>query len=121
MKIERWGVYLVDLNPPVGTKPGKIRPCVVVQDDALNETGHPSTVILPISSQMQDREKIEAASFLRFFIPEGEGGLEADSVVLVDQISAWDNRRFIKQIGELSSQTGDRLEQACRDFFGWSE
>ena len=115
MKIERWGVYLVDLNPRLGTKPGKVRPCVVVQDDALNEVGHPSTVILPISSRGFRQE----AYPLKVRLPKGEAGLDKDSVILVDQFLAWDNRRFVVRLGSLSPEKSIELETACRDFFGW--
>ncbi len=115
MKIKRWGVYLVDLNPRIGTKPGKIRPCVVVQDDFLNEIDHPSTVILPITS----KNVTKAGYPLRVFLARGEGGLQADSMVLVDQFLAWDNSRFQKALGELSVEKRVELESACREFFGW--
>lgn len=115
MKIRRWGVYLVDLNPRIGTKPGKIRPCVVVQDDFLNEIGHPSTVILPITS----KNAAKAGYPLRVFLAKGEGGLQTDSMALVDQFLAWDNGRFQKQLGELSLDKRVELESACREFFGW--
>lgn len=115
MKIRRWGVYLVDLNPPIGTKPGKLRPCVVVQDDALNEAGHPSTVILPITSKNITRQAFP----LRVFLPKGEGRVETDSMILVDQFLAWDNERFKKHLGDLSSEKRQELEHACREFFGW--
>jgi len=115
LKIRRWGVYVVDLNPRIGTKPGKLRPCVVVQDDALNEIGHPSTVVLPITS----KSATQHASSLRLFLPKGEGGVEVDSMVLIDQFLAWDNARFRKQLGILSVEKQTALDAACRDFFGW--
>lgn len=115
MKIRRWSVYLVDLHPPVGTKPGKVRPCVVVQDDALNEIGHPSTVVLPITS----KNVTKGAFPLRVFLSKGEAGLQVDSMVLVDQLLAWDNERFRTQIGTLSAKKQQELESACREFFGW--
>ncbi len=115
MKIRRWGVYLVDLNPRIGTKPGKLRPCVVVQDDALNEIDHPSTVVLPITSQ----HPISGTAPLRVFLAKGEAGLTVDSAILVDQFLAWDNQRFKKFLGELSLNKQLELEDACRDFFGW--
>ncbi|MBF0104939.1 MAG: type II toxin-antitoxin system PemK/MazF family toxin [Deltaproteobacteria bacterium] len=113
MKIKRWGIYLVNLDPNIGTKPGKVRPAVVVQSDIVNDTHHPSTVILPISSKTRNKDQFP----LRVFIEQTESGLEKDSVILVDQILAWDNRRFIKQIGMLSRQKSQQLESAIRDFF----
>lgn len=115
MIIRRWNIYLVDLNPRTGTKPGKLRPCVVVQDDTLNEVDHPSTVILPITSKNVTQE----AYPLRVFLPKGEGELETDSMILVDQFLAWDNARFRKRLGKLSLEKQIELETACREFFGW--
>ena len=115
LEIRRWHVYLVDLNPRVGTKPGKLRPCVVVQDDFLNEVSHPSTVILPMTSKQVTKEN----NPLRIFLPKGEAGLETDSIVLVDQFLAWDNQRFKKHLGELTLDKRVELEAVCRDFFGW--
>lgn len=115
LMIARFGVYNVDLHPPIGTKPGKIRPCVVIQDDALNAIGHPSTVILPITSKELRRDAFP----LRVFLAKGEAGLLSDSMVLVDQILAWPNERFQKKLGDLSLEKRSELERACREFFGW--
>ncbi len=117
MKIKRWGVYLVNLNPQIGTKPGKLRPGVVIQDDALNEINHPSTVILPITT----KNAADQANPLRVFLAKGEAGLQKNSMVLVDQFLAWDNTRFKKHLGDLSDKKREKLESACREFFGWKE
>ena len=42
MTIKKFHLYLADLNPRMGTEPGKTRPVVVIQTDLLNPT-HPST------------------------------------------------------------------------------
>ncbi len=114
MIIRRWNLYLINLDPKIGAKPGKTRPAVVIQDDALNEVDHPSTVILPISSQIAKSEKQEFP--LRVFLKRGEAGLEKDSVILVDQILAWDNQRFVSEIGRLSEIKIEELKSALRDF-----
>jgi len=46
MEIKKWRVYVANLDPRMGTEPGKVRPVVVVQTDLLNGT-HPSTVVCP--------------------------------------------------------------------------
>jgi len=115
IRIRQFGVYLVNLNPGIGTKPGKIRPCIVIQNNALNEGGHPSTVVLPTTTQVRDLHAFP----LQIFLPKGEGGLLKDSAVLVDQILAWDNRLFKKKLGTLSPEKIQELERAVRDFFGW--
>ena len=103
MKLEKFNVYLADLNPKVGTEPGKIRPVVVVQSDLLNNV-HPSTIICPITSHVS-----KDANILRVHIQKKEAGLKEDSDILVDQIRAIDNRRFIKCVGRLSFKHQEKL------------
>lgn len=117
MKIKRWGVYSVNLEPNIGTKPGKIRPAVVIQNNLVNAAGHPSTVILPLSSKTKNKNQFP----LRVYLPKGEADLDKDSVVLVDQVLAWDNRRFVRHIGQLSSQKSDEIRCAFLDFFAFDE
>ncbi|MBI4669544.1 MAG: type II toxin-antitoxin system PemK/MazF family toxin, partial [Elusimicrobia bacterium] len=73
MTIKRGWVYLADLNPRKGTEPGKVRPVLVIQTDLLNNT-HPSTIILPITTNVQHHAK-----YLRVHLAKNEGGLDAES------------------------------------------
>jgi mRNA interferase MazF len=103
VEIKKWHVYLADLNPQRGTEPGKVRPVVVVQTDLLNEI-HPSTVVCPATTNVQPR-----ARFLRVHLAVGEGGLAKQSDLMVDQIRAIDNRRFLRDLGMISRQSQVRL------------
>lgn len=108
----RWHVYIVDLAPRVGTKPGKQRPCVAIQPSEFGEAGLPSTVILPMSSKV-----VEADAFpLRVRLPAGVCGLAKDSDVLVDQILAWDNELFVRELGVLPEALQDEIRAALLDF-----
>jgi mRNA interferase MazF len=98
MRVKKFHIYLADLNPRMGTEPGKVRPVVVVQTDMLNHT-HPSTIILPVTSRV-----ITGVSILRVHLPKEETDLNKDSDIIIDQIRAIDNRRFIKHIGELPGE-----------------
>lgn len=103
MEIRKGHVYTADLNPQIGTEPGKVRPVVVVQTDLLNGI-HPSTVICPITTRIQ-RE----ARYLRVHLARGEAGLKRASDVMVDQVRAIDNRRFLKETGKLSERSLEKL------------
>jgi mRNA interferase MazF len=105
MEIKKWHVYLADLNPRRGTEPGKTKPVVVVQTDLLNST-HPSTIICPITTNVQPK-----AQFLRVHLAKGEGGLVEKSDVMVDQLRAIDNRRFIQHLGVLSHRSQQKLTE----------
>ena len=102
MKIEKYHIYLADLNPRFGTEPGKVRPVVVVQTDVLNQI-HPSTVILPITTNV-----IQESSLLRVHLSKKDTNLERNSDVIIDQVRAIDKRRIVKYIGGLR-------EEYCRE------
>ena len=88
-------VYVADLNPRIGTEPGKTRPVVVVQTDALNRH-HPSTIVCPLATRVAG-----FANPLRVAVPKGVSGMGRPSDILVDQVKAIDNRRLRRRIGPL--------------------
>jgi mRNA interferase MazF len=88
-------LYVADLNPRFGTEPGKVRPVVVVQTDALNRS-HPSTIICPLTTRTAGFENP-----LRVALPKGLSGLGRASDILVDQVKAIDNQRLRKRLGVL--------------------
>ena len=87
---DRGEVWLADLNPRQGTEPGKTRPVLVIQAQALLDSGHPSTIVIPLTSNLE-----EDAEPLRVRVPPS-GRLRRQSDLLVDQIRAIDNRRLVK-------------------------
>ncbi|MGR3177943.1 MAG: type II toxin-antitoxin system PemK/MazF family toxin [Candidatus Anammoxibacter sp.] len=96
MKIDKFHLYLADLNPKFGAEPGKVRPVVVVQTNLLSNV-HPSTIVCPITSKVT-----KEASILRIHLSRKETNLKKSSDILVDQVRSIDNKRFIKHIGELN-------------------
>ncbi|GMR17087.1 MAG: hypothetical protein BMS9Abin32_143 [Gammaproteobacteria bacterium] len=92
MLVKRGSVYLANFNPSKGTEPGKIRRCLVLQNDLLNEAGHPSTTVLPLTTLLLDD-----AAPLRYRLGARDD-LHADSDVMVDQTRTIDNRRFTDEV-----------------------
>jgi mRNA interferase MazF len=108
----QWHVYVVDLEPRVGTKPGKQRPCVAIQPTEFAEAGLDSTVILPVTTNV-----VHGAAFpLRVRVQKGTAGLASDSDILVDQILAWDNSLFRRELGVLPDGLQEELKTALREF-----
>jgi len=106
MKINQFDIWLADLNPSRGTEPGKTRPVVILQTDLLNDS-HPSTIICPITSNVQKNSDI-----LRVHLKKNQ--LEKMSDILVDQIRAIDNKRLINRIGELTKEQKVKLKENLR-------
>ena len=86
LKLSHGEVWLANLNPGRGTEAGKTRPVLIVQSQALLDAGHPSTLVLPLTTRL-----IDDAEPLRLRLP-AQDQLEQDSDVLVDQLRALDNR-----------------------------
>lgn len=86
----RGEIWLADLNPRRGTEPGKTRPVLIVQAQALLDADHPSTLVMPLTTRL-----VDDAEPLRVRIPAA-GALKKDSDALIDQVRAIDNRRLIQ-------------------------
>ena len=108
MEVKKWRIYMADLNPGRGAEPGKVRPVVVVQTDLLNGI-HPSTVVCPLTTRVRLQ-----ARFLRVHLAAGEAGLKESSDVMVDQVRAIDNRRFIRELGTITRRSRTRLASNLR-------
>jgi mRNA interferase MazF len=104
--IKQYDIWLANLNPGRGTEVGKVRPVVIVQSDLLNNL-HGSTLVCPITSQVNRELKI-----LRVHI--GKRYLEKESDVLVDQLRAIDNRRLVQRLGKLQRSQIDSLRENLR-------
>ena len=81
-------IWLANLNPGQGSEPGKTRPVLIIQGQALLDAGHPSTLIIPLTTKL-----IENAEPLRIRVA-AHGRLKHDSDLLIDQLRALDNRRL---------------------------
>jgi mRNA interferase MazF len=98
MLIKQYEIWIADLNPQIGTEASKTRPVLVLQTDLLNKIPHPSTVICPITTNIEQK-----ADILRVHLQKGMANLHEDCDIMIDQIRAIDNKRLIKKIGTLPS------------------
>jgi len=89
VEIKRERLYVVDFNPRVRTKPGKLRPAVALQSDIINEAGYPSTIVIPTTTRL-----VENPGLLRLRLEKGQGGLARESDLLLGQLIAVANESF---------------------------
>jgi mRNA interferase MazF len=102
-KLEHGAVWLADLNPRRDTEPGKTRPVLIIQNQALLDAGHPSTLVIPLTTRL-----IEDAAPLRLRL-SARDRLERDSDLLIDQIRAIDNQRLVT--GPLTLLGGEEMSR----------
>jgi mRNA interferase MazF len=96
MQIKQFEIWIADLNPQIGTETGKTRPVLIVQTNLLNKIPHPSTIICPITTNVKMESEI-----LRVHLKKGTANVLEDCDIMIDQLRAIDNQRFIKKIGNL--------------------
>ncbi|NEW85628.1 MAG: type II toxin-antitoxin system PemK/MazF family toxin [Mariniphaga sp.] len=86
MAIKQFEIWIADLNPQIGTEPGKTRPVMTVQTNLLNKIPHPSTIVCPITTNVKMDSEI-----LRIHLQKGMANLEQDCDIMIDQIRAIDS------------------------------
>ncbi len=108
--LERGEVWLANLNPRHGTEPGKTRPVLIVQAQALTGAGHPSTLIVPLTTNL-----IDDAEPLRVRVL-AQSSLRRNSDLLIDQVRAIDNHRLVEgPLARLDAPTMTRVAAALRE------
>ena len=106
----RGEVWLADLNPKHGTEPGKTRPVLIVQAQALLDAHHPSTLVIPLTTKL-----IDDAEPLRLRLAP-TSRLRRASDLLVDQLRAIDNRRLVHgPVTRLSPTFMQRVDHAIKE------
>ena len=96
MLTKQFEIWIADLNPQIGTETGKTRPVLIIQTNLLNKVPHSSTIISPITTNVK-----KGSDILRVHLKKGQGKMQKDSDIMIDQIRAIDNKRLIKKVGVL--------------------
>ncbi len=91
MVVQRFDVFLVNLDPTVGSEIQKTRPCVVISPDEMNR--HISNVIVaPMTTKGQAYPTRIACQF------QGK-----DGQIVLDRIRNVDKIQLVKHLGQIST------------------
>jgi mRNA interferase MazF len=103
--ISRSEVYLVNLDPTVGSEIKKIRPCIVVSPDEINHYIR-TVIVAPMTTKgRRYRTRIPC----RFQDTEG--------LVVLDQIRTVDSVRLVKKLGTLDAETMKAVLETLQEMF----
>ena len=90
MVVKRFDIFLVNLDPTIGSEIQKTRPCVVISPDEINR--HIATVIVaPMTTKRHTYPTLVPCQF------QGK-----DGQIVLDQIRTVDKTRLVKQLGQIS-------------------
>ncbi|HDR15485.1 MAG TPA: type II toxin-antitoxin system PemK/MazF family toxin [Desulfobacteraceae bacterium] len=96
MVIKRFDVYLVNLDPTIGSEIKKTRPCLVISPDEMNRNIR-TVIIAPMTSAQKE---YPTRVFCTFQKKNGQ--------IVLDQLRTIDKARLIKKLGTIDSK--DQLE-----------
>ncbi|MDX2345890.1 MAG: type II toxin-antitoxin system PemK/MazF family toxin [Legionella sp.] len=99
VKIKRFDVYLVTLDPSIGSEMQKTRPAVIISPDSMNFSRLKTVIIAPLTSTI--RESFPTRVITTFQNREGQ--------VALDQLRAIDRARILKKLGCLDGKTPDNI------------
>ncbi len=105
MAVNRFEVYLVNLDPTVGSEIKKTRPCLVVSPDEINHNLR-TAIVAPMTTGGQAYPTRVPCRF------KGKNGR-----VAVDQIRAVDQVRLIRRLGRIDSKTATAVLDVLQEMF----
>ena len=111
--VSKGEIWLANLNPvKKSNEVGKIRPVLIFQADELNQSNYPTTIVLPLTTSL-----VDDAEPLRFRVTKRDT-LRKDSDVILAQIRAIDNTRFIEKLATLSYEEMQKIKALFDEIIG---
>jgi len=105
MAINRFEVYLINLDPTVGSEIRKTRPCLVVSPDEINHNIR-TVIVAPLTTKGQSYPTRVPCRF------KGKGGQ-----VVLDQLRTVDRSRLVKKLGTMDGKTAAAVLDVLQEMF----
>jgi mRNA interferase MazF len=120
---ERWAevvvrgeIYLVELDPVVGSESNETRPALVVSSNAVNDSaarrGRGIVTVIPITRNLTHVFPFQV------LLPKGDSGLALDSKAQAEQVRSLSTERFVRQLGTVSVTKLREVDDALRLHLG---
>ena len=107
MVIKRFEVWLVDLNPVIGSEISKTRPCLVISPDEINGLLATVTIAAMTSAIKPYPHRVNC------LFQNQKGQIALDHVRSVSKL------RFIKKLGVMDEKTNRQVCETLTDFFSF--
>jgi mRNA interferase MazF len=103
--VSRFEVFLVGLDPTIGSEVRKTRPCLIISPDEMNH--HIATVIVaPMTTKGKEYPSRVGCSF------KGKHGQ-----VVLDQIRTVDKSRLVQKLGVIDGKTQSKVLSVIAEMF----
>jgi mRNA interferase MazF len=106
-------IWLVNLDPTIGSEIRKTRPCVIVGDDAIGVL--PLKLVAPITDL---KERYHRVPWMVVLTPDTVNNLAKPSALDLFQVRCLSEERLVRRIGEITPQEQAQVQQALKIVFG---
>ncbi len=105
MEVKRFDVWLINLDPTVGSEIKKTRPCVVVSPNEMNHYIR-TVIVAPMTTRGQPYPTRVPCRF------QGRSGQ-----IVLDQLRTVDKARLVKRLGQISAPTQQVMLATLSEMF----
>lgn len=104
--VKRFEVYLISLDPTLGSEIKKTRPCVVISPDEMN--GLNTVIIAPMTTKSKSYPTRIPIKFAK-----------KEGYIVLDQIRTVDKSRLIEFLGTIDKLSGIQMLKVLVEMFEW--
>jgi len=105
MEMNRFDVFLVNLDPTIGHEIKKTRPCLIISPNEMNRF-IATVIIAPMTSKGRDYPSRVDCTFR---------GIQGQ--IVLDQVRTVDKLRLVKRLGAISENTQQKVLQVLNEMF----
>jgi mRNA interferase MazF len=103
--VNRFEVYLINLDPTVGSEIKKTRPCLIISPDEINHNIR-TVIVAPMTTKGRSYPTRVSCRF------KGKNGQ-----VVLDQIRTIDKTRLVKKLGRLDKRSAEKVLTVIAEMF----
>ena len=105
MEMNRFDVFLVNLDPAIGHEIKKTRPCLIISPNEMNRF-IATVIIAPMTSKGRDYPSRVDCTFQ---------GIQGQ--IVLDQVRTVDKLRLVKRLGSIAGITQQKVLQLLNEMF----
>ena len=105
MVVKRFDVYLINLDPTVGSEIKKTRPCLIISPDEMNRWIR-TVIVAPMTTKGRPYPTRVLCEF------QGKEGQ-----IVLDQIRVIDKSRLVRKLGQISESTQSKVLVTLAEMF----
>jgi mRNA interferase MazF len=105
MVVKRFDIFLINLDPTIGSEIRKARPCLIISPDEMNNF-IATVIIAPMTTKGRDYPTRVPCTFKR-----------KSGQIVLDQIRTIDKIRLIKKLGTIDVDTQEKVFSILAEMF----